>query len=111
MGGGDKCLKLLHGRTLFHHIWGRIEPQVSTILINANGDPARFAGHDGQRLLAGEPVARREHGLLAQPARAGIPGDERHGAAGVAQHRGVVQRRAREGGATAGAGLAGALLA
>ncbi len=46
MGGGDKCLKLLHGRTLLHHIWGRIEPQVSTILINANGDPARFAGLD-----------------------------------------------------------------
>ncbi len=46
MGGGDKCLKLLNGRTLLEHIWGRIEPQVSTILINANGDPARFVGQD-----------------------------------------------------------------
>jgi len=46
MGGGDKCLKELNGRTLLNHIFERIKPQVSEVLINANGDPARFASFD-----------------------------------------------------------------
>ncbi|MCZ4280568.1 molybdenum cofactor guanylyltransferase MobA [Kiloniella laminariae] len=45
MGGGDKSLKLLAGQTLLQRVLGRIIPQVGPLLINANGDPARFAEH------------------------------------------------------------------
>jgi molybdopterin-guanine dinucleotide biosynthesis protein A len=43
MGGGDKCLRLLAGRPLLSHILQRLKPQVRECVINANGDPARFA--------------------------------------------------------------------
>ena len=43
MGGGDKCLRLLGGRPILAHIIERLKPQVSDIVINANGDASRFA--------------------------------------------------------------------
>ena len=43
MGGGDKCLRPLAGRTLLGHIVERVRPQVGPLVLNANGDPARFA--------------------------------------------------------------------
>lgn len=43
MGGGDKALKKLGGRTVLQRIIDTIFPQVSTLLLNANGDPERFA--------------------------------------------------------------------
>ena len=43
MGGGDKPLRLLGGRTLLDHVIGRIRPQAAAMALNANGDPARFA--------------------------------------------------------------------
>lgn len=42
MGGGDKPLALLHGRTVLAHVIGRVAPQVAALAINANGDPSRF---------------------------------------------------------------------
>jgi molybdopterin-guanine dinucleotide biosynthesis protein A len=45
MGGGDKCLRLLGGDTILSRIVGRIRPQVRDLVLNANGDPARFAGY------------------------------------------------------------------
>jgi len=44
MGGGDKPLRLLGGRPLLDHVLARIAPQVAAMVLNANGDPARFAG-------------------------------------------------------------------
>lgn len=44
MGGGDKCLRPLGGRPILSHIVERARPQVSALVLNANGDPARFAG-------------------------------------------------------------------
>jgi molybdenum cofactor guanylyltransferase len=44
MGGGDKSLRLLGGRPLLAHVVERLEPQVDALVLNANGDPARFAG-------------------------------------------------------------------
>jgi molybdopterin-guanine dinucleotide biosynthesis protein A len=44
MGGGDKCLRSLGGRPILAHIIERLKPQVSAMIINANGDVARFAG-------------------------------------------------------------------
>lgn len=43
MGGGDKPLRLLGGRMLLDHVIDRMRPQVATLVLNANGDPARFA--------------------------------------------------------------------
>jgi molybdopterin-guanine dinucleotide biosynthesis protein A len=43
MGGGDKCLRPLGGRPILAHIIARLRPQVSDMIINANGDVARFA--------------------------------------------------------------------
>jgi molybdenum cofactor guanylyltransferase len=43
MGGGDKALRLLGGRALLDHVIDRMRPQVAALVLNANGDPARFA--------------------------------------------------------------------
>jgi molybdenum cofactor guanylyltransferase len=43
MGGGDKCLVELGGRPLLAHAVERLRPQVGALLLNANGDPERFA--------------------------------------------------------------------
>jgi len=43
MGGGDKCLRPLGGRPILARIVERLRPQVSDLVLNANGDPARFA--------------------------------------------------------------------
>lgn len=43
MGGGDKCLLPLGGMPLLEHARKRLEPQVEWLVLNANGDPARFA--------------------------------------------------------------------
>ena len=43
MGGGDKGLLALGGGTVLGQVVARIEPQVTRLALNANGDPARFA--------------------------------------------------------------------
>lgn len=43
MGGGDKGLQLLGGKPILSRILERLAPQVDGIVLNANGDPARFA--------------------------------------------------------------------
>ncbi|MBV8537113.1 MAG: molybdenum cofactor guanylyltransferase MobA [Alphaproteobacteria bacterium] len=43
MGGGDKCLRALGGRPILAHIVERARPQVSDLVLNANGDASRFA--------------------------------------------------------------------
>ena len=43
MGGGDKCLRDLGGRPILAHIIERAAPQVGSLVLNANGDPVRFA--------------------------------------------------------------------
>lgn len=43
MGGGDKCLRMLGGRAVLERIVDRVRPQVTQIVLNANGDPGRFA--------------------------------------------------------------------
>lgn len=45
MGGGDKCLLPLGDRTVLAHVLDRVRPQVSRAVLNANGDPARFAAY------------------------------------------------------------------
>ena len=43
MGGGDKALLELGGETLLGRVIARLKPQVGEVVLNANGDPARFA--------------------------------------------------------------------
>ncbi len=45
MGGGDKGLIGLQGRPILDHVIARLKPQVASMVINANGDPARFASY------------------------------------------------------------------
>ncbi len=45
MGGGDKGLIRLQGRPILNHVIARLEPQIASMVINANGDPARFASY------------------------------------------------------------------
>jgi molybdenum cofactor guanylyltransferase len=44
MGGGDKSMSDIDGRTILDHVISRFRPQCSDLLLNANGDPGRFAG-------------------------------------------------------------------
>lgn len=43
MGGGDKCLLPLAGKTLLQRTIDRAQPQVTQLLLNANGNSLRFA--------------------------------------------------------------------
>ncbi|MFQ5773294.1 MAG: molybdenum cofactor guanylyltransferase MobA [Kiloniellaceae bacterium] len=43
MGGGDKCLRRLAGKPILAHVIARAQSQVGPLVLNANGDPARFA--------------------------------------------------------------------
>ncbi len=43
MGGGDKTLRLLAGQTLLDRVIDRVRSQVDALVLNANGDPSRFA--------------------------------------------------------------------
>lgn len=44
MGGGDKGLLALGGVSLVGRVRVRLQRQVETVVLNANGDPARFEG-------------------------------------------------------------------
>lgn len=43
MGGGDKGLQQLGGKPILQRILDRLGPQTDGMILNANGDPARFA--------------------------------------------------------------------
>lgn len=43
MGGGDKALRPLAGRSLLDRVIARLEGQCADLVLSANGDPARFA--------------------------------------------------------------------
>jgi molybdenum cofactor guanylyltransferase len=43
MGGGDKPMRQIGGRTILARVIARLAPQCDGLILNANGDPARFA--------------------------------------------------------------------
>jgi molybdopterin-guanine dinucleotide biosynthesis protein A len=45
MGGGDKPLLEIDGRPILAHVIARLAPQCAGLVLNANGDPARFAAY------------------------------------------------------------------
>jgi len=42
MGGGDKTMRAIAGRPILDHVIERLAPQCTSLILNANGDPARF---------------------------------------------------------------------
>jgi molybdenum cofactor guanylyltransferase len=45
MGGGDKPMRSIAGRTILERVIARLGPQCDGLILNANGDPARFAAY------------------------------------------------------------------
>src|SRR6516164_5888191 len=43
MGGGDKTRIRIGGKTILERVLARFKPQCAAVILNANGDPARFA--------------------------------------------------------------------
>jgi molybdenum cofactor guanylyltransferase len=43
MGGGDKPMRTIGGRTILDRVIARLASQCDGLILNANGDPARFA--------------------------------------------------------------------
>lgn len=43
MGGGDKPMRSIGGRTILARVIDRLAPQCAGLILNANGDPVRFA--------------------------------------------------------------------
>jgi len=43
MGGGDKPMRTIGGRSILARVIARLAPQCDGLILNANGDPARFA--------------------------------------------------------------------
>ena len=43
MGGGDKARLCIGGKSILERVLERLAPQCAAIILNANGDPARFA--------------------------------------------------------------------
>jgi molybdopterin-guanine dinucleotide biosynthesis protein A len=43
MGGGDKARLRIGGQTILERVLERFAPQCATLVLNANGDPGRFA--------------------------------------------------------------------
>jgi molybdopterin-guanine dinucleotide biosynthesis protein A len=43
MGGGDKPMRQIGGRSILERVIARLTPQCDGLILNANGDPARFA--------------------------------------------------------------------
>ncbi len=60
MGGGDKPMRAVAGRTILDRVTARFGPQCDGLVLNANGDPARFAGF-------GLPVVADDVGGFAGP--------------------------------------------
>lgn len=61
MGGGDKPLRRVGGKTILDRVVARLAPQCAAgLILNANGDPARFA-------QAGVPVVADEVEGFAGP--------------------------------------------
>jgi len=43
MGGGDKPMRTIAGRTILERVIARLAPQCDGLILNANGEPSRFA--------------------------------------------------------------------
>ena len=76
MGGGDKALRKVAGKPLLDHLLARLAPQVPCVILNANGDPARFGAYGLEVVADGLPdhpgplagiLAALDHAALLLP--------------------------------------------
>lgn len=51
IGGGDKAMRTVAGQTILERVIARLDPQCGGLVLNANGEPARFA-HFGLPVIA-----------------------------------------------------------
>jgi len=51
MGGGDKPMRAVAGKTILARVIARLKPQCDGLILNVNGDPARFT-HFGLPVIA-----------------------------------------------------------
>ena len=65
MGGGDKPMRTIGGRTILERVIARLEPQCDGLILNANGDPARFADFGLPVIADDSPTFRPLAGILA----------------------------------------------
>ncbi len=79
MGGGDKCLLPLSGRSVLQRVIDRVGPQVVGLALNANGDPGRFEEY-------GLPVIPDAVGDFAGPLAGVLTGMEWAAAHTVSTH-------------------------
>jgi len=63
MAGADKCLLDINGQTILAHIVTRLSPQVQSLALNANGNPARFARFN--LAVVADPLSSQGDGPLA----------------------------------------------
>ena len=63
--GGDKCLIEIGGASLLGHVATRLRPQVAALLLNANGDAARFAAYGLDVIGDAEPGQGPLGGVIA----------------------------------------------
>src|SRR5919198_467344 len=76
MGGGDKARIRIGGVTILGRVLACLQPQCDRIIINANGDPARFAD-------TGLPVVPDSVPDFAGPLACARSGDWRHPVVGL----------------------------
>ncbi len=68
--GGDKCLIEIGGASLLAHVAARLRPQVAQIVLNANGDKARFVSYGLDVVRDTEPGQGPLGGVIAALAEA-----------------------------------------
>lgn len=71
--GREKAFVPLRGRPLLAHVLSRLGPQVDWLIINANGDPARFAPF-GRPLIPDDPPGLGPLGGIAAGLRYALAG-------------------------------------
>ena len=106
MGGGDKALIEIGGTTILDRVIARLRPAVTGLILNANGDPARFAAlrpAGRRRQRAGFRRSARRHPGRARLGGGACAGDrlgrERAGRLPVpAPRRGAASARGARGG-------------
>ncbi|GJM01311.1 MAG: molybdenum cofactor guanylyltransferase [Methyloligella sp.] len=72
MGGGDKFLKEINGKTILSLVIEKFEKQCSSVLISANGNPERLEAYNKpiikDPIIEAEPTTNKEvEGTLAGP--------------------------------------------
>lgn len=72
LGGADKALMIVGGKTLLARAAARLGPQVEDLVLSANGDPARFGGYGLPVLADAEPLGPLSGILSALDRAAGL---------------------------------------